>query len=415
MFWRKDRNIVVALEMGSSKVAVAVAEMRDDGSLVILGVGESQSHQVRKCEIIDFEMAQKCVHDALNDAEQRTDVAINEVYLAISGAHVRSGNARLTTVINSEGDEILPEHLDELASMARQQPLNPGYALVHDLIQHYRLDDGSITENPLGLSSKRLMADYHLISGIATRLQTTIRCVKELSIDVRNYALSIYATAQAVLTPEQKRHGAIVVNFGAGVTDYIVYRDGAVIHTGVLGVGGDHLTNDLVAGLKLPFIKAEQLKREHGSVHPSTRAADPDRGSHVTLPGSYSFEERSIRLDAVETIMHARQAEILEIIRDDLEAQPFWPDFAGSIHCTGGASQVDGLIELAAETFSCPVELAGECPLEGDQGYASRPELATVLGLLHYARVAESRMQPLGPWGRVSDIFKKTFAGIGLF
>src|ERR1700721_2847223 len=109
MFWRKDRNIVVALEMGSSKIAVAVAELRDDGSLVVLGVGESPSHQVRKCEIIDFEMVSKCVRDALSAAEEKTDVGISEVYLAISGAHVRSVNARLTTVINSEGDEIHPE------------------------------------------------------------------------------------------------------------------------------------------------------------------------------------------------------------------------------------------------------------------------------------------------------------------
>jgi cell division protein FtsA len=411
MFWRKDRNIVVALEMGSSKVAVAVAELRDDGSLVILGVGENPSHQVRKCEIVDFEMAKKCVQDALQDAEQRADVDINEVYLAISGAHIRSANARLTTVINSESDEIFPEHLDELAAMARQQPLNPGYALVHDLMQHYRLDDGSVTVNPVGLSSKRLIADYHLISGIATRLQTTIRCVKELSIEVSNYALSIYATAQAVLTNEQKREGAIVVNCGAGVTDYIVYQNGAVIHTGVLGVGGDHLTNDLVAGLKLPFVKAEQLKREHGSVF----RVEEGKPSHAVLPGTYSFEERSIRLEAIVAIMNARQSEMLEIIRDDLEAQPFWADFAGAIHFTGGASQVAGLIDLASGIFTCPVGLASECPLEGDQNYAARPELSTVLGLLHYARLVEENAEPVGPWGRMGHSLKKIFAGIGLF
>ena len=411
MFWRKDRNIVAALEVGSSKIAVAVAELRDDGSLVILGVGEAQSHKIRKCEIIDFELAQKCVHDALADAENKAEVELREVYLAISGAHIRSANASLSTAISSEGDEIGAEHLDELASMARQQPLPNGHALVHDLIQRYRLDDGSATENPVGLSSRRLVADYHLVSGIATRLQTTIRCVKELSIDVRNYALSAYASAQAVLTPEQKREGAIVIDCGAGVTDYLVYQNGAVVHTGVLGVGGDHLTNDLVAGLKLPFVTAEQLKREHGSVY----ALEPEAPSTITLPGSYSFEERTIRAQAVVDIMNARQAELLEIVRDDLEAQPFWGEFSGAVHFTGGASQVGGLADLAAEIFACPVQLAGECPLEGDQGYASRPELATVLGLLHYARVVEASAPPEGTWGRVGLSLKKIFSSMGLF
>ena len=411
MFWKKDRNIVVALEVGSSKVAAAVAELREDGSLLILGVGESQSHQVRKCEIVDFEIAQKCVHDALNDAEQKSDVSINEVYLAISGAHIRSGNVRLTTAIDSEGYEIVPEHLDDLASMARQQPLNQGYVLVHDIIQHYRLDDGSMTENPVGLSSKRLVADYHIVSGIATRLQTIVRCVKELSIDVRNYALSIYATAQAVLTQEQKQEGAIVINLGAGVTDYIAYQNGAVVHTGVLGVGGDHLTNDLVAGLKLPFVKAEQLKREYGNVH----ALVPEASGYVTLPGSYSFEERNIALSTVVDIMNARQGELLEIVRTDLEAQAFWADFHGAIHFTGGASRVSGLVLLASEIFSCPVALAGECPLEGDQGYAGRPELATVLGLLHYARVVEASEPPPTALGRFGRTFRKVFSNLGLF
>jgi cell division protein FtsA len=397
--------------VGSSKIAAAVAEMREDGSLVILGIGEAQSHKIRKCEIIDFELAQKCVHDALADAEQKADVEIHEVYLAISGAHVRSATVPLSTSINSEGDEILPEHLEELASMARQQPLPNGHALVHDLIQRYRLDDGSTTENPVGLSSRRLVADYHLVSGIATRLQTTIRCVKELSIDVRNYALSSYATAQAVLTPEQKREGAIVIDCGAGVTDYIVYQNGAVIHTGVLGVGGDHLTNDLVAGLKLPFVTAEQLKREHGSVY----ALDPESPSTIVLPGSYSFEERAVRAQAVIDIMNARQGELLEILRDDLAAQPFWDDFAGAVHFTGGASRVRGLTDLAAEIFPCPVQMAGECPLEGDQGYASRPELATVLGLLHYARVVEAAAPPEGAWGRVGESLRKMFSSMGLF
>src|SRR5262249_13929449 len=152
MFLKKDRNIIVALEVGSSKIAVGVAEIRGDGTLALLGVGEGPSGQVRKCEIIDFETAKQCVHDALLDAEQKTDVAIHEVYLAISGAHIRTASTRVSTLVQGENDEITMEDIQELREMVRKHPLPANYALVHDLLQHYVLDDGSVTENPLGLA-----------------------------------------------------------------------------------------------------------------------------------------------------------------------------------------------------------------------------------------------------------------------
>jgi cell division protein FtsA len=411
MFWRKDRHIIAALEVGSSKITVAVGELSENGDLTLLGVGENSSASIRKCEIVDFELAQKCVHDALNNAEMKTDVAIEEVYLAISGAHIRSTNAHLSTVINCEGDEIQGEHLEELREMARQQPLNPGYVLIHDLLQRYVLDDGSVTENPVGLCSKRLSAEYHLISGIATRLQTTIRCVKELSINVRNYALSSYATAQAVLTQEQKNFGAVVINCGAGVTDYIVYQNGAVVYTGVLGVGGDHLTNDIQSGLRLPYIKAEQLKRASGSVWAEETATE----EIILLQGSYNFEERQIYKSALVTIMQARQAEMFEIIQEDLVSQPFWADFNGTIYLTGGASRVQGLVPLVESILPCTVELAQETQFNGDQTYASRPDLTTVLGLLQYARYCEMKETQVRGWARMGQSIRKALSSIGLF
>src|SRR5580658_846259 len=158
MFWGKSRNIIVALEVGSTKVAAAVGEIRPDGTLALLGIGEAASGQVRKCEIVDFEVAQGCVRDALAEAEQKTDVVIAEVYLAISGAHIRSSNTRVTTVINNDGDEITTEHMQELYDMAASQPLPADHAIIHHLLQHYVLDDGSTTDNPAGLASKRLTA-----------------------------------------------------------------------------------------------------------------------------------------------------------------------------------------------------------------------------------------------------------------
>jgi len=410
MFWGKSRNIVVALEVGSTKVAAAVGEIRPDGTLALLGIGEASSGQVRKCEIVDFEVAQGCVRDALAEAEAKTDVVIAEVYLAISGAHIRSSNTRVTTLISNENDEITHENLQELHDMATAQPLPTDHAIVHHLLQHYVLDDGSTTDNPIGLASKQLTAHFHQVYGLATRLQTTIRCVKELSIDVKNYALSSYATAQAVLSRNQKQIGAIVINLGGGVSDYIAYQQGAVIHTGVLGVGGDHLTNDIVSGLKIPYAKAEQLKKTEGSV-----ILDPAESEvTLTLPGAYNFEERVIYRASLNTIMQARQAEIFEIILEDLQNAPFWPDFAGTIYITGGASQVKGLVELASQVFPCPVELAHQSPFDGDQTYGRRPDLSTLLGLLHYARQAEMELPPAKGIARVGQSLKRALASMRL-
>jgi cell division protein FtsA len=410
MFWGKSRNIIVALEVGSTKVAAAVGEIRPDGTLALLGIGEADSGQVRKCEIVDFEVAQGCVRDALAEAEAKTDVVIAEVYLAISGAHLRSSNTRVTTLINNDGDEITPEHVQELHEMATAQPLPTDHAIIHHLLQHYVLDDGSMTDNPMGLASKQLTAHFHQVYGLATRLQTTIRCVKELSIEVKNYALSSYATAQAVLTRNQKQLGAVVINLGGGITDYLAYQKGAVIHSGVLGVGGDHLTNDIVSGLKIPYAKAELLKKSEGSVILSPEEND-DR---ITLPGAYNFEERKIHRASLNTIMQARQAEIFEIILEDLQHAPFWADFSGTVHLTGGASQVKGLVELASQIFPCPVELAHQSPFDGDQNYGRRPDLSTVLGLLQYARQAELELPSRRGFARVGQSLRKALASMRL-
>jgi cell division protein FtsA len=365
---------------------------------------------VRKCEIVDFEVAQGCVRDALAEAEQKTDIVIAEVYLAIAGAHIRSMNTRVTAAIENDSDEITPEHVQELHDMATGQPLPADHAIIHHLLQHYVLDDGSATDNPLGLASKHLHAHFHQVYGLATRLQTTIRCVKELSIDVKNYALSSYATAQAVLTRNQKQLGAIVINLGGGLSDYITYQKSAVVHTGVLGVGGDHLTNDIVSGLKIPYAKAELLKKGEGSV-----ILDPaESEERITLPGAYNFEERQIYRTSLNTIMQARQAEIFDIILEDLQNAPFWPDFHGTIYLTGGASQVKGLIELASQIFPCPVELAHQSPFDGDQNYARRPDLSTLMGLLHYARQAELEASSARGLARVGQSLRRALASMRL-
>ena len=410
MFWGKNKNIIAALEVGSTKIVTAVGEIRSDGTLALLGIGETASAQVRKCEVVDFELAQACIRDALSQLEHKTDVVIGEVYLAISGAHLRSSNVRVSIPIPPI-DDISEDFLDELEEMAVNQPIPADHAVLHNLLQYYILDDGTITDNPVGLASTSLLATYHKVFGLATRLQTTIRCVKELGVDVKSCALSSYATAQAVLTKAQKKVGAVVINLGGGVSDYILYERGAVIHSGVLGVGGEHLTSDLVSGLKLPYAKAEELKKMHGSVILDPRLKDDT----ILMPGSYNFEERSIYRESLNIILQARQAEIFEIVLEDLQNIPQWKQFGGHVYLTGGGSQIPGLLELAEHIFPVPVELAHQSPFDGDQTYARRPDLSTVLGLLHYGRQVELASLPTRGLARVSQSIRDVIGSMRIF
>ncbi|TFE65748.1 cell division protein FtsA [Methylacidiphilum sp. Yel] len=397
MFWKKEWPILVGLEIGTSKIACSVAELREGGELYLLGIAESPSLNVRKGEIVDFELAQKSVHDAIVEAEAKTNVAIEEVYLAISGAHIRSFNSKVVISLGEDGDRIDQKHLMELRSLVRQQALPTGQILLHDLLKTYSLDDGTLTENPIGLFSKKLTAEYHLISGIATRLQTTVRCVKELSIDICNYCLSIFATAQAVLTRSQKMQGAIVIDLGAGLTDYIVYHGGIIVHSGVIGVGQDHLTNDLALALRIPFPQAEEIKKHFGSFKLGSESIK----KRLTTSNHLLPEERLVPYNAIVKIMRARQEEIFEIIKEDLEMQSFWPHFTGTIYLTGGGSKIDGVEELAQKIFGHPVKLAESLPFKGDQSYLDRPDLYTVLGLLRYGRIFEMESLKEGLLGKM--------------
>jgi len=253
-------NIFVGLEIGTSKICTVVAEARHDGSLKIIGVGNAPARGVRKGEIVDFETAKRCVHDAIVDAEEKSDVEISEVYLGITGSHIRSFNNRGVVVLEEGREEIDEQDLDDVRTNAREVSLPMEDCILHTIIQHYYVDGQDGVLNPVGLLGKKLEADFHIVYGIRTRIQNEIRCVKELELEPADVIINSFATAQAVLEKNQKQLGAVLIDIGGGTTDFVVYVDGAVKQSGVLAVGGDHITNDISIGLKIPTARAEKLK-----------------------------------------------------------------------------------------------------------------------------------------------------------
>src|SRR5436853_145277 len=259
-------DLIVGLEIGTSKVCVVVGETRPDGTLKILGVGQAPSRGVRKGEIVDFETAMKCVHEAVVDAEQKSDVMIRSVYVAVAGGHIQSFNNRGCVMLPEERDEIDEQDVEDVKVNAREVSIPAQNAFLHQINQHYHVDGQDGVLNPVGMLGEKLEADFHIIHGVRTRIQNTIRCVKELPLEVEDVVFNPLASAQVVLNQQQKNMGALVIDMGGGTTDYLVYVEGAVRHSGVLAVGGDHITNDISMGLRIPMTRADKLKIEEGSV-----------------------------------------------------------------------------------------------------------------------------------------------------
>ena len=243
-------DLLVGLEIGTSKICVVVGESRPDGTIKILGVGQAPSRGVRKGEIVDFETAMKCVHEAVVDAEQKSDVMIRSVYVGVSGSHIQSFNNRGSVTLAEDRDEIDEQDIEDVKVSAREVSIPAQNAFLHSIIQHYHVDGQDGVLNPVGMLGQRLEADFHIVHGVRTRIQNTIRCVKELPLEVEDVVCNALASAQVVLTQHQKNLGALVIDIGGGTTDYILYVDGAVRQSGCLAVGGDHITNDISMGLR---------------------------------------------------------------------------------------------------------------------------------------------------------------------
>src|ERR1700726_89420 len=333
-------KIFVGLEIGTSKICAVVSEARSDGTLKIVGVGSVPARGVRKGEIVDFETAKRCVHDAIVDAEEKSDVEISEVYLGITGSHIRSFNNRGVVLLEEGREEFDEQDLDDVRTNAREVSLPIEDCILHTIIQHYYVDGQGGVLNPLGLFGKKLEAEFHIVYGIRTRIQNAIRCVKELELETADVVINSFATAQAVLDKNDKQLGALVIDIGGGTTDFIVYVEGAVRQSGIIAIGGDHITNDISIGLKIPAARAEKLKVEEGNVTLGT--AFP--GETILLKDETGFAGREIERESLNQIINERLREALDIVKRQIEAdQNLHNDRADGSH-TGGCSQRRGLV-----------------------------------------------------------------------
>ena len=271
-----NSQIIVGLEIGTSKVCVAVGEVSENQVVNIIGLGQAKSRGVRKGEIIDVALAEEDVRNAIVEAEQVADVEIRSVFLGVTGSHIRGFNNTGVHPVVSADREISTTDIQDVIKNAKAINLPTDHSVVHVIRQHFRVDGQDGVLNPEGMLGAKIEVDVHVVSGRYNRLQNPIRLVSGLHLEVENISSSALASSLAILSMEQKELGTLVIDLGAGVTEYAVYSAGVIKHTGVLAVGGDHVSNDLAYGLKVPLARAEQLQIDHGSA-----VIDPEVGDRA--------------------------------------------------------------------------------------------------------------------------------------
>src|SRR5437660_4919656 len=329
-------SIIVGLEIGTSKVCAVVGDLSAEGALNIVGLGQARSRGVRKGEIADAPAAEEDVRHAIIEAEQMADVEIRSVYLAVTGGHLRGFNNRGVHPVVSADREISEEDVQDVIKNAKTINLPAQNHVIHAIRQHFLVDGQDGITNPVGMLGARVEVDVHVVHGNLNRLQNAIRAVKGLQLEVDDIVFNGLAASLAVLTNEQKELGSVVIDIGGGTTDYVVYGNGIIKHTGVLAVGGDHLSNDLAYGLKVPLSRAEQLKVEHGAA----LADDAVKGQTAPLSVERGLAPRTINLEHLRRIMSVRLEEMFQFIVQDLDQAGVLELLRAGVFLSGGAARV---------------------------------------------------------------------------
>jgi cell division protein FtsA len=403
-----DRSsTIVGLDIGTSKVCAVVGEINEQGTLSIVGLGQAKSRGVRKGEIVDFNLAQEDIRNAVVEAEQMADVEIRSVYLGVTGAHVRGFNNRGFHPVASHDREIVQEDVEDAIKNAKTINLPTEHRIIHVIRQHFLVDGQEGVLNPVGMFGARVEVDVHVVHGLYNRLQNPIRAVKALQLEVEDIVFNGIATALALLNTQQKELGSLIIDIGSGVTEYAVYTRGVIKHTGVLAVGGDHISNDLAYGLKVPLGRAEQLKIDYGSAVVDHRA----QGQSIALSNDLGIHERNISLEQLRRIMAARLEETFEIIARDLEEAGVLHHVREGVFLAGGCARIPEVQRLANRIFGLPVFLAKTNSISGLKSALDQPEFAAGIGLVRYGSFEWKKRQGQkgGLKNTLSQIFR--FAG----
>jgi cell division protein FtsA len=387
----KNDQVLVGLDIGTSKIACVVAESSPDGKVDVIGIGTHPSRGLRKGVVVNIESTVESIRLAVEEAELMSGVDIQSVFTGIAGSHIRGYNSH--GVVASKSSEVMREDVERVIDAAKAMNIPADQKILHILPQEYIIDNQDGIREPIGMSGVRLEAKVHIVTGAVSSAQNIVKCCNRCDLDVSDMVLEQIASSEAVLMQDEKDIGVVLVDMGGGTTDIAVFLNGAIRHTAVIPIGGDHLTNDLVIGLRTSAREADQLKRKYGAC--VTSLVSPE--DQIEIPSVGGRAPRPMPRQVMAQILEPRVEEIFEMIKNELQRSGYQELVAAGIVLTGGSALLDGMIELAEDIFDMPVRLGRPQGIGGLADVVSSPMYATGVGLILYGQRYRQSLQSTKP------------------
>lgn len=406
---KDERNLIIGLDIGTSKVVAIVAELLPDNSLNVIGLGQHTSRGLKKGVVINIDSTVNAIQRAIEEAELMADCKIREVFTGIAGSHVQSINAR--GMVKIKDAEVSEADVQRVIETAQAIALPSDQQILHILTQEYIIDGQEDVREPLGMSGMKLEVKVHIVTGAVAAAQNIVKSIKRCGLEVSDLILQPLASSEAVLTEDEKELGVCLVDIGGGTTDIAVFKQGAIRLTAVIPIAGDQITNDVAVALRTPTQSAEEIKMRHGCA--LRQLADPRES--VEVQGTDGRESRYLTVQTLAEVIEPRVVELYEFVQAELRRSGLEEMIASGIVITGGSAMMRGMVELGEEIFHMPVRLGMPRYVGGLSEVVSNPRYATGVGLLLIGKkqVEQHIQHHLGgnSFGRILERMKNWFKG----
>ncbi|MCB6183500.1 cell division protein FtsA [Leeia sp. TBRC 13508] len=406
---KDSKNLIVGLDIGTSKIVAIVAELKVDGQLEIIGMGTHPSRGLKKGVVVNIESTVTAIQRALEEAELMADCKIREVYTGIAGSHIKSFNSHGMVAIQDK--EVSQRDMDRVIETARAVSIPTDQQILHILEQEFIIDGQEDVKEPLGMSGVRLEVKVHIVTGAVSAAQNIMKCVRRCGLEVADLILQPLASAHAVLSEDEKDLGVCLVDIGGGTTDIAVFTEGAIRHTAVIPIAGDQITSDIAMALRTPTKEAEDIKIAHGCALRTLA----DANQMVEVPGVGERGSRQLSRATLAEVIEPRVEELYTLVQAELRRSGFEDLLSSGIVITGGSSLMPGMVELGEEVFHMPVRLGVPHNVLGFAEVVRNPRYSTGVGLLMFGKQQSQRHQIQrmqgASFGQLFDRMKSWFQG----
>ncbi len=378
-------DLIVGLDIGTSKIVAVVAQMLPDGRYDIIGLGQHESRGLKKGVVVNIESTVMSIQRALEEAEVMADCKIKTVYAGIAGSHIRSFNSSGMVAVKDK--EVSEADMARVIDTAKAVNIPTDQQILHVLAQEFIIDGQEDIREPIGMSGVRLEVKVHIVTGAVSAAQNIVKCVRRCGLEVQDLILQPLASSMAVLTEDEKELGVALVDIGGGTTDIAIFTGGAIRHTAVIPIAGDQITNDIAMALRTPTPEADEIKVQYGLA--KQVLADPN--ARIEVPGLGDRGPRQLSRQALSAVIEPRVEELYALIQQVIRESGYEELLSSGIVITGGSGLMPGMVELAEDIFLKPVRLGVPSYSGGLADVVRSPRYATALGLLEEARAQRMR------------------------